>query len=329
MQHTSTHSTRLVALTSSDTTKRTKCTQQTTAAAVPLPLPAHALIKIEDGSVNAHHSNHHHQPTTSTLFEQEKSIQTASIATAVQTPTEINGQLFYQHPGLIQIAPQPPIAHQSTATTTLSSIMDAGHHTSPPPLQLTATTTHSTGGCISDTQLSLVPSVTCPPEVQDANIQTSPIMSEDDNSTGVADTQITTEYEEESQESPTAAATSISDKPIIENEPEITREETKEHRESVPDTSVTSSSLIVIKQQIESPDTSINEAKCNEAEITRDSVHQEQKEPVDLSGLQLLSHSIDVFQKKIIKQEPQVRRIKFYSIFFITHFWTCCKNCLF
>lgn len=274
----------------SDTTKRTKCTQQQTTT-VPLPLPAHTLIKIEDPG---QHTSHH-QPTTTTLYEQEKSIQTASIATAVQTPTEISGQLFYQHPGLIQIAPQPPMAHQHQSTSTLPTIMEhASHGTSPPPLQLTTSvtsaTTHSTGS-ISDTQLSLVPSATCQPEVQDANIQTSPIMSEDDNSSGHDGVNNMADYEDESQE--------CTEKQVIENEPEITREETKEHRESVPDTSVTSSSLIVIKQQIESPDTS--EAKCDE-----DATESEQKEPVDLSGLQLLSNSIDVFQKKVIKQEPQV-----------------------
>jgi hypothetical protein len=288
-----------VALTSSDTTKRTKCTQQTTT----VPLPAHALIKIEDG--NAHHSSHHHQPTT--LFEQEKSIHTSSMATAVQTPTEISGQFFYQHPGLIQIAPQPqpPMAHQTNSSTSMPAFIDAGISTSPPPLQLTTSNANGTAvthssGCISDTQLSLVQSMTIPPEVQDANIQTSPIMSEDDNSTGhdgVVDTHINAEFEEESQES------SCEKSSIIENEPEISREETKVHRESVPDTSVTSSSLIMIKQQIESPDISINEAKCNE-ELQEE--EQEQKEPVDLSGLQLLSNSIDVFQKKTIKQEPQV-----------------------
>lgn len=252
-----------------------------------MPLPAHTLIKIED----AGHSSHHHQPTT--MYEQEKSIQTASI----QTPTEIGGQFYYQHPGLIQIAPHPPppMAHQSTSI--LPAYMEQiSHATSPPPLQLTTASAnvHSTGS-ISDTQLSLVPSITCPPEVQDANIQTSPIQSEDDNSSGhdgIVNTNNMADYEEESQES--------CDKPIIENEPDLTREETKEHRESVPDTSVTSSSLIIIKQQIESPDTS--EARCEE-----DMSQSEQKEPVDLSGLQLLSNSIDVFQKKVIKQEPQVR----------------------
>jgi G3E family GTPase len=297
-----------VALTSSDTTKRTKCTQQSTA--VPLPLPAHALIKIEDG--NAHHSSHHHHHQPTTLFEQEKSIHTASIATAVQTPTEISGQLFYQHPGLIQIAPQPPqppMAHQANSSTSMSSLIDAGIATSPPPLQpvTSAIATHSTG-CISDTQMNLVQSATIAPEVQDANIQTSPIMSEDDNSTGhdgVMDTHINAEFEEESQES-------TCEKPVMENEPEISREATKEHRESVPDNSVTSSSLIVIKQQIESPDISMNEAKCNEESMPEK--EQEQKEPVDLSGLQLLSNSIDVFQKKIIKQEPQVGEIYFSLI---------------
>lgn len=139
----------------------------------------------------------------------------------------------------------------------------------------------------------------CPPEVQDANIQTSPVMSEDDNTSGHDDIHEsnTTEYDEESQDN----QHSPSEKPIV-MEPEVTREETVEHRESVPDTSVTSSSLITIKKQVESPDTSINEAKDNDAEAMQT---EEQREPVDLSGLQLLSNSIDVFQKKIIKQEPQ------------------------
>lgn len=140
----------------------------------------------------------------------------------------------------------------------------------------------------------------CPPEVQDANIQTSPVMSEDDNTSGHDDhpESNTTEYEEESQDNHSQA-----EKPIV-MEPEITREETIEHRVSVPDTSVTSSSLIVIKKQIESPDTSIHESKDDDVDMEPNQ-SEEQREPVDLSGLQLLSNSIDVFQKKIIKQEPQ------------------------
>lgn len=134
LQHTQTHSTRLVALTSD--TKRTKCTQQT--SSVPMPLPTHTLIKIEDGVSNG---NHHHQQATS-IYEHEKSIQTASIATAVQTTSDLSNhqslsaQLYYQHPGLIQIAPQPPQAHQQNGC---ASIMEANesHHISPPPLQLT------------------------------------------------------------------------------------------------------------------------------------------------------------------------------------------------
>lgn len=128
-------------------------------------------------------------------------------------------------------------------------------------------------------------------------------MSEDDNTSGHDDIpeSNTTEYEEESQDN--HQQHSPAEKPIM-MEPEITREETVEHRESVPDTSVTSSSLVVIKKQIESPDMSMNEVRYDE--LPMESIQtEEQREPVDLSGLQLLSNSIDVFQKKIIKQEPQ------------------------
>lgn len=295
LQHTSTHSTRLVALTSSDT-KRTKCNQPTNT--VPMPIPAHALIKLEDGTNNNnnnhHHQNHHHQQPM--LYEHEKSMHT-SMATAVQTPSDMSSQFFYQHPGLIQIAPQPPIAHQASSVPPLMETAECHRHQmSPPPLQLT-TSTHSTSSNDNCNQMSYVPS-SCPPEVQDANIQTSPVMSEDDNTSGHDDMleSNTTEYDEESQDNQHSPA----EKPII-MEPEITREETDEHRESVPDTSVTSSSLIMIKKQIESPDTSMHEAKDDDNNMEA----EEQREPVDLSGLQLLSNSIDVFQKKIIKQEPQ------------------------
>lgn len=261
-----------------------------------MPIPAHTLIKIEDGH-HHHHQNHHHQPTS--MYEHEKSMQTGAIATAVQTTSDLSGQFFYQHPGLIQIAPQP--AHQASSVPTLMESADCRHQMSPPPLQLT-TSTHSTNSNDTCNQMTynVVPSL-CPPEVQDANIQTSPVMSEDDNTSGHDDIPESnmTEYEEESQDN----HDSPKEKPII-NEPEITREETIEHRESVPDTSVTSSSLIVIKKQIGSPDTSINDTRDDDG---GNEPHQseEQHEPVDLSGLQLLSNSIDVFQKKTIKQEPQ------------------------
>lgn len=314
MQHTSTHSTRLVALTSasssSDSSKRTKCTQQTSST-VPLPLPAHTLIKIEEGVNTGHHHSQSSAQTTS-IFEQEKSLQTASIqTTSVQTPTEINGQFFYQHPGLIQIAPQPtPILEATECRHSASS---------PPPLQLTAAAAAAVGlqthsSSISDTQLGHIVPPVIPPEVQDANIQTSPIMSEDDNSSGHDGPHHESNFEDETSQD--RANSPVNEKPIItsiETEPELTREEIAEHRESVPDTSVTSSSLIMnIKQQIESPDTSINDAKDDEIpEQPSQSEEQKelQREPVDLSGLQLLSNSIDVFQKKIIKQEPSEQQI--------------------
>lgn len=253
-----------------------------------MPIPAHALIKIEDG-INNHHQNHHHQQQ-SFMFENEKSLHT------VHTPNDMSGQLFYQHPGLIQIAPQP--AHQSSSVPMIMESADCRHHISPPPLQLTTNTHSNASDNCNQISYNVMPSA-CPPEVQDANIQTSPVMSEDDNTSGHDDMQESnsTEYEEESQDNQHLE----SEKPIM-MEPEITREESIVHRESVPDTSVTSSSLVVIKTQMESPDTSMNDAKDNDAEAKQS---EEQREPVDLSGLQLLSNSIDVFQKKIIKQEPQ------------------------
>lgn len=254
-------------------------------------MPAHTLIKIEDGHQN---HMHHHQHQHTSMYEHEKSMQT-SMATAVQTQNDMSGQLYYQHPGLIQITPQPPLAHQASSIPHLMETADCHRHQmSPPPLQLT-TTSHShssSNDTCNQISYNVVPS-SCPPEVQDANIQTSPVMSEDDNTSGHDDIHEsnTTEYDEESQDN-------HQEKPVV-MEPEITREETVEHRESVPDTSVTSSSLIVIKKQVESPDTS--EMKDDGTSMEP----EEQREPVDLSGLQLLSNSIDVFQKKIIKQEPQ------------------------
>lgn len=258
-------------------------------------MSGHALIKLED-TINHHQA--HHQPTS--MYDHDKSMHTA---TAVQTPSDLGGQLYYQHPGLIQIAPQP--AHQASSISTMIESADCRHQMSPPPLQLT-TSSHSTNQSDICNQISynVVPS-SCPPEVQDANIQTSPVMSEDDNTSGHDDIpeSNTAEYEEEESQDHSPV-----EKPIV-NEPEITREETLEHRESVPDTSVTSSSLIIIKKQSESPDNSMHEGSKDEENGVETNQVEEQREPVDLSGLQLLSNSIDVFQKKIIKQEPQELQI--------------------
>jgi G3E family GTPase len=99
------------------------------------------LIKLEDHQNHHqhHHQNHHHQPMS--IYEHEKSMQTASMATAVQTPADLSSQFFYQHPGLIQIAPQP--AHQASSVQTMMESAECRHQMSPPPLQLT-TSSHST-----------------------------------------------------------------------------------------------------------------------------------------------------------------------------------------
>lgn len=353
LQHTSTHSTRLVALSTSDASKRAS---KATAMSIPMPTAAHTLIKIED-------SHHHQQP--SLMYEHEKSIQHSMTTSNIQNPTDLSTQLFYQHPGLIQIAAQsqPPLAHQASSMTSIINPVDCRHplsSSSPPPLQLTTqnvTTMHShstndnvnnhnnhnnnnnnNNNISNETCFNIVPS--CPPEVQDANIQTSPIMSEDDNTSGHDDMMLesnTMESEEESQDNQQqhgkehtiatqtmTTTTNFSSSnssllpTVVENVELENRDETVEHRESVPDTSVTSSSLIVIKQQIASPDTSIVKDDETTLEANHSSSSDEQREPVDLSGLQLLSNSIDVFQKTAtttttttnIKREPQEHQHK-------------------
>ena len=317
-------------------TKRTKCTQQTTT--VPLPIPSHTLIKIEDGVVTGNHQNHHHQQQPTSMFEHEKSIQTSSIATAVQTGDLNGGQLYYQHPGLIQIAPHPGPPPQIIEQ---QQECRSHHQISSSPLHLS--NTNQSQSTITSDQLSVnVPSQQqqqqqqqhqseVQVQVQDANIQTSPVMSEDDNTSGNDEMGGPTEYEEESQEAPPLNIATANEKPssyemlcqsvlntsseteaMPKQEEHSELEIPQECQESVPDSScVTSSSIIIVKKMSETPEDFIPQTTFveNHSEIEQEykqqqQHHDEQREPVDLSGLQLLSNSIDVFHKKSIKQEP-------------------------
>uniref|UniRef100_A0A336LME2 CSON001304 protein n=1 Tax=Culicoides sonorensis TaxID=179676 RepID=A0A336LME2_CULSO len=158
-QHTQTQHTRLVALTADGKRK--------TANGMPLPMTSQAYIKIEDmsaGGMSPHQS----------LFEPEKSIQ--SQIAAAMAGNDIQGSIFYQHPSnLIQIAPQQN--HTTTIlesnTTDCRQMISPVHHPclTPPPEQ----------------QDQEEESRTMLPEVQDANIQTSPVMSEEENSNSMDD----------------------------------------------------------------------------------------------------------------------------------------------
>lgn len=321
MQHTSTHSTRLVSLNASDTNKRqTKCAT----VAMPMPAPTQTFVKIED--------SHHPQPM---MLEHDKSIPAVSVASALHT-SDIGAQVFYQHPGLIQIAQQQPaMAHQASANI-MNPVDYRTQKSSPPPLQLTTQTmtvnAHSNFSNVNkstsssnvdiksnnnsisnETCFNVVPS--CPPEVQDANIQTSPIMSEDDNSNDRDDETSRNDSDEKVTESSgdeqpkLVIATEI----IRQDEPKSEENEDQNSKsvpepETINNTSTTSAtSMPVIKQPIESP-------KETEEHAIVEPV--ERKEPVDLSGLQLLSNSIDVFHKAshVVKCEPtEVRKVEVVS----------------
>lgn len=175
-QHTQTHSTRLVALT------ETKRKPNNTSGNIPLPIPSHTLIKIEDcsgsTSCGGNTATHHQQ---STIFEQEKStIQTSTIATSVQT-NDVPAHLYYQHPNLIQIAP-----HNPQTEHTIEPSPPQQHHVSiqqlsPPSDSSACLTPPPEHNMIQDLSMHHHHEV-CQnaPEVQDANIQTD-LMSEDDN----------------------------------------------------------------------------------------------------------------------------------------------------
>lgn len=151
-QHTQTQHTRLVALTADGKRK--------TANGMPLPLTSHAFVKIEDvsGGMSPHQS----------LFEPEKSLQ--SQFAAAMSGNDIPAQIFYQHPSnLIQIAPQ-----NQTTTVLESSTTDCRQVVSPVP--------HPCLTPPPEDQHDDEDHQTVIPEVQDANIQTSPVMSEEENS---------------------------------------------------------------------------------------------------------------------------------------------------
>lgn len=280
-------------------------------------MPSHTLIKIEDcgmpvtssGNLNQHHHHHqqqqhhhhHHQQHQSAIFEHEKStIQASStIAHAVQTHDLSPPSLYYQHSGpLIQIAPQ----HHNIIDTNIDHCRQ----------QMIASPELST--CLTPPPDSINLSVeTClPPECHDANIQTdSPIMSEDENTNGAEDYPLAlTCSDNRFGEIKTYTLPSSTTVEIIQTVPEPIIEE----NEQIPET-VTSTEINPTFVQIHVPLNNTSNS-CSDMELENDIQKERidetitsQTAPVDLSGLELLSNSIEAFEKKtFIKQEPFERR---------------------
>ncbi|XP_055605343.1 protein winged eye-like isoform X3 [Uranotaenia lowii] len=205
-QHTQTHhSTRYLAL-ASDNSKRTNVTtinKQSVSTGpancqptIPMPIPSHTFIKIEDCSGTSSSTCNN---STQIFHEQEKTIQTATIATSPDIPA----QLLFQQGNLIQIAPsaKATLLEQPAMLPALATA--AANPMTPPPSTVSASIAPSplqqeipNATCltpppdqsiqINNSEESVEASANCAaPEVQDANIQTdTPVMSEDDNTVG-------------------------------------------------------------------------------------------------------------------------------------------------
>ncbi|KAJ6629261.1 Protein winged eye [Pseudolycoriella hygida] len=310
-QHTQTHSTRLVALTSDNKRKSCQSSQ--------LPLPA-TLIKIEDCSSattgNTSTSSHHQQ---SHLFDPCKSTTMQTIATAVQTSNmtpelEMHHQMYYQSEGnLIQIAP-----HNEPCR----NMMDAIEARSLSPL--------SDRRDMSPTNENLDNSTLSLPEVQDANIQTdTPVMSEDDNTTGDDDCTFPSNTSPTNDSS--AITTSASSSDMCHNVSSLSEinssnslnhqnaDNTKTHDSSFDSNTTVTSSITFEEIPVPQPETILLSSYESSESIDTDQQQSytftQKNHAPDLSGLELLSNSIEAFEKKtFIKQEPIEKAELMYSM---------------
>uniref|UniRef100_A0A1B0CBB3 Putative bah domain protein n=1 Tax=Lutzomyia longipalpis TaxID=7200 RepID=A0A1B0CBB3_LUTLO len=286
-QHTQTHSTRLVALTS-DPGKR-KTAPSHPPPGIPLPIPSHTLIKIEDcagssTSCSATPSLPHQSSLFDTCSDKGGSLQTTTTVTEM-TPSL--PQLYYQPSNnLIQIAPTS--APNDDCRTSIP------HMITPPP----------TAVCLTPVEAEALQPVTAPqpeeatscsvPEVQDANIQTdTPVMSEDENTSG-------------GDECPLAVTTTTTDEPkeLIMCHT-ITQASTNGRLSVFEETPAPKEQLEMVSIPVENT-SGLVAAVQNDGETAKDIPGTMPINPVDLSGLELLSNSIEAFEKKTftIKKEP-------------------------
>lgn len=163
--------------------------------------------------------------------------------------------------------------------------------------------------------------------VQDANIQTSPVMSEDDNTTGEDDCtfpSITSPTDDS-----TAITTSASFNDLYHNVSSLSEinssnqdhNNTTRTTESSFDSNTTvTSSLIIEEISIPQPEPIVLSSSYESTESI-DTDHQQSTSftqkihAPDLSGLELLSNSIEAFEKKtFIKQEPIEKADMMYTM---------------
>ncbi|XP_063695755.1 protein winged eye isoform X2 [Culicoides brevitarsis] len=271
-QHTQTQHTRLVALTADGKRK--------TANGMPLPLTSHAFVKIEDmsaGGMSPHQS----------LFEPEKCLQ-SQFAAAMAGQTDIQGQIFYQHPAnLIQIAPQNQTTTiMESSTTECRPLSPVVHHPclTPPPEE-PQNDIHHDDERHHQTIL---------PDVQDANIQTSPVMSEEENSND-DDTQ-------NSAAVPESTTSQDGDMCMSSTFLQNHHSEDANAESCVVSSSETIVPTIKPKVEVVTPEKCVIfpsrfASSLNES-ISNNNNNATAPSGCDVSGLELLSRSIEVFHKK-------------------------------
>ncbi|XP_055715302.1 protein winged eye isoform X3 [Phlebotomus papatasi] len=285
-QHTQTHSTRLVALTSDPGKRKTGANHPP--PGIPLPIPSHTLIKIEDcAGTSTSCSGSTSGPHQSTIFDNSSDKAAIQTTAAVTEMTPSLPQLYYQPSNnLIQIA---PTSVPDDCRTSMPQMI------TPPPSAV----------CLTPAEPEPLPQASVPqpneeasscsvPEVQDANIQTdTPVMSEDDNTSG-------------GDECPLTVTTTTNDEP---KEPVMCHtisEGSTNGRLSVFEDPVPPPKEPLEMVSIPVENTALVAAVQTDGEMTKDAPGTAPINPVDLSGLELLSNSIEAFEKKTftIKKEP-------------------------
>uniref|UniRef100_A0A1Q3FIA0 Putative phd finger transcription factor n=1 Tax=Culex tarsalis TaxID=7177 RepID=A0A1Q3FIA0_CULTA len=322
---------------------------------IPMPIPSHTFIKIEDCSGPTTSSCHN--PVQQLFHEPEKTIQTATIATSPDIPP----QLLFQQGNLIQIAPSKPATILEPTTAILPTMANP---ITPPPSTVPAAIVPSPHLLQPE-----IPAATCltpppdqsvaapmesseanVPEVQDANVQTdTPVMSEDDNTVGTDDVPqhphqqdaatFTTEessfpesFSQQQQPCETLCHSMINSSADSAIEPDMSVGHSSVNTSTstncdqldmeVEDGAISSTAVPLVEQpkaltvnancgglripKLEMLSPTENPAPLADSEESHSEQQPQQDHPVDLSGLELLSRSIEVFQKKasMIKKEP-------------------------
>lgn len=337
-QHTQTHSTRLVALTQ-DQNKRNKI--HNTAAQNNLGLPTIIKFEDcqNSGQLNANmsHTNPmlgagHHTPS---IFDNTDNGGGALHTSSVPTTTDLScstlpAQLFYQPQvggSLIQIAPSnmPPL---SMPSVTLEPNVITYRNHELPQMQSSPRDLHKPNlATISDdmSHVAEINTLNPPPEVQDANIQTdTPVMSEDDTTQGLDDeNSMTSNAEEETNNNKDDTPNPVGKYETCHNDTNNIKPFIKHSIQMITASCTNVQNDVVVQTNDECDRETKSNTISNERSIGSNTpietaapfvqlpinygelvVKNENKEPYysDMSGLELLSNSIETFEKITIKQ---------------------------